>query len=235
MDPLSLLVLAGSMLTKYMANSDASGRQMQMQRSMEAYQRSKAQQNEQAINSLMQQQTPDARKTELDNIEKSRETSMQGTVDAARAASPVTNVAGTNTSDDYQRASAASADTIANRTKRAIQQLGLMGAPGEQAITSGIRFGRAAGNVDANNSAISNVGNAYMTDIKNVHPDPFLSLIGDAGMGVGSGMLGASLGSPAGTPSQPSPDVGDPEWGMRSPTATTRQSKLRSLLSGWGG
>jgi hypothetical protein len=68
---------------------------------------------------------------------------MTGTVDQARAASPVTAPAGA--SADYQKASTAAADTVAARTKRAIEQLGTMGAPGEAGIASGLRFGRAAG------------------------------------------------------------------------------------------
>jgi hypothetical protein len=59
----------------------------------------------------------------------------------------------------------------------------MMGAPGEQGVASGIRFGRTAGNVDANNIAIGNVGDAYMRDINNVKPNPLLSLAGDAGHG----------------------------------------------------
>jgi hypothetical protein len=70
---------------------------------MEQYQRGKAQENEAAINQLMSKQTAPARAAELANIDASREASMRGAVDQARAASPVTQVAGTNTSPTSSR------------------------------------------------------------------------------------------------------------------------------------
>lgn len=192
-----LLIIAGSMLAKHMASEQAQKRQTSMQGAMESYQRSKAQQNESAINNLVSQQTPAARSSELHNIDAARQQSMQGAVDAARTASPVTQAAGT-TGGDFARASESAATRVADRTKKAIEQLGLMGAPGEQAIASGTRFGRAAGNVDANNSAIGNVGAGFMRDINLVRPNPTLNLLGDAGMAVGGAMLGGAGGAAAG-------------------------------------
>jgi hypothetical protein len=225
----ALAIIAASMFAKHMANQGAVDRQNQLQQAMATYQRSRALQNEAATKALISQQTPDARATELKNIDTSRQASMQGTVDTARAASPVTQAAGTNTSGDYQRASTAAADTVAARTKKAIEQLGLMGAPGEQGIASGIRFGRAAGDVDAGNAAIANVGAGYMRDISNVRPNPWLSMAGDIGMGVGGGMAGNYLGSPA--------DIGTSVegYGGAGDVATTaRRSRLQAALSGWG-
>lgn len=193
----ALLVLAASMAAKTFANQQATSRQNQLQQAMQAYQLARAKGNEQAINKLIDQQTPQKRAAELQDLDASRVQSMTGTVDQARAASPVTAPAGA--SADYQKASTAAADTVAARTKRAIEQLGTMGAPGEAGIASGLRFGRAAGTVDAGNTAISNVGNAYMTDINNVRPNPMLSMAADAGMAVGGGMLGGAWGAaPAG-------------------------------------
>lgn len=227
-----LAVIAASMLAQHMATSDAQDRQKGLQRSMQAYQRSKAQQTEQAINQLVDKQTPDARAKELQDIDTSRQASMQGTVDQARAASPVTAAAGTNTSADYQKASGAAADTIANRTKRAIQQLGLMGAPGEQGVASSIRFGRAAGSVDAGNQAISNVGRGYMTDIDNVQPDPFLMLASKAGMGVGMGMATGGLGAEESNLISPkNADWGGLDAGPGAYNANANPS-LRARLSG---
>jgi hypothetical protein len=116
---------------------------------------------------------------------------------------------------------------VAARTKKAIEQLGLMGAPGEQGIASGIRFGRAAGDVDAGNAAIANVGAGYMRDISNVRPNPWLSMAGDIGMGVGGGMLGGAGGAGATT-------AGNADWGSldAGPGAYTQpQSSLRGRLS----
>lgn len=228
----ALAIIAASMFAKHMANSDAQDRQSQLQRSMEAYQRSKAQQNEAAINGLVSQQTPDARGKELQSINDSRQQSMQGSVDAARLASPITQVAGASASPDYQKASAAAADSVAARTKRAIEQLGTMGAPGEQGIASGIRFGRSAGTVDAGNSAIANVGAGYMRDINNVHPDPFLTMAGDVGMGVGTGMaMGGAEGAQPNLTSPKSVDWGSLDAGPGAYNANASPS-LRARLSG---
>lgn len=193
----ALAVIAASMFAKHMANQGAVDRQNQLQQAMAAYQRSRAQQNEAATQALINQQTPAARATELKNIDTSRQQSMQNSVDLARTASPVTQVAGTNTSGDYQRASATAGDLVANRAKRVIEQLGLMGAPGEQGMASSIRFGRAAGDVDAGNAAIANVGAGYMRDINNVRANPWLTMLGDAGMGAGAGMFANAWMAPA--------------------------------------
>jgi len=191
----AIAILLASMAAKYYANHEADQRAKQLQQAMEAYQRGRAQQNEAAINKLVDDQTPQKRAQDLAGTQASRDLSMQSTVDAARAASPVQAPAGTSASADYQKSSAAAADTVAARTKRAIEQLGVMGAPGEQALASGIRFGRAAGNVDAGNQAISNVGAGYMRDIDNVRPDPYLSLLGDVGMAYGGGVVGSAVGN----------------------------------------
>lgn len=191
----AIAVIIASMIAKHMANKGAQDRQNSLQQAMQAYQSSRAKENESAIGNLVDQSTPQKRAAELQDLNASRMQSMTGTVDAARAASPVTAPAGA--SSDYQKSSAAAADTVAARTKRAIEQMGVMGAPGEAGIAQGLRFGRAAGKVDAGNTAIGNVGNAYMTDIGNVRPNPWLTMAGDAGMAVGGYMLGGPAGAAA--------------------------------------
>lgn len=195
----ALLILAAGMAAKYMANKGAQDRAQSLQQAMESYQRTKAQQNEAAINQMVAKQTPQARSDELQSIQGSREQSMQDTLSAARAASPVTPAAGATASSDYQKASSTAADLVSARAKRAIEQLGVMGAPGEEGIASGIRFGRAAGAVDAGNNAIANVGAGYGRDINNVQPDPFLSTLGDIGITAGGTMMGGAGGAFAGT------------------------------------
>lgn len=217
------------MLAKYAATADSQQRQAKLQQAMRSYQLQQAAGNEQAIHGLMDQQTPAAREAELQNIQGSRAASMQGTVDAARAASPISTVAGASSSPDYQKASAAAADTVATRTKRAIQQLSVMGAPGEQGLQYGLRFGRAAGKVDAGNTAIGNVGNAYVNAIKNTVPDPMLSMAGDGLMAYGSS--GASSGSAANN-GQGYTDASDNPYSDN----VTRQQSVRKPVwpAGWG-
>jgi hypothetical protein len=249
-------VVAAGMLAKYKADKDAENRQSSLRGGMEQYQRGKAQQNEAAINQLMSKQTAPARAAELASIDASREASMRGAVDQARAASPVTQVAGTNTSPDYQQASQAASTRVADRTAKAIQQLGLMGAPGEQGVASGIRFGRTAGNVDANNIAIGNVGDAYMRDINNVKPNPWLNMAGDAAIAYGTGGMfapaagaagatsaadaaafegGAHLGGGASTMAE---GTAGPMWGFGSAaggsSAAARAAAMRGALAAYG-
>jgi hypothetical protein len=57
----ALLVLAASMAAKHLANQQATSRQNQLQQAMQAYQLAKAKGNEQAINKLIDQQTPQKR------------------------------------------------------------------------------------------------------------------------------------------------------------------------------
>lgn len=227
-------------ITKYAANADAQNRQAKLQQAMRAYQLQQAGGNERAIQGLLDQQTPAARGAELQGIQASRATSMQGAVDAARAASPVTAVAGTNTSQDYQKASAAAADTVADRTKRAIQQMSIMGAPGEQGMKFGMRFGRAAGDVDAGNAAIGNVGNAYMNSIRNTVPNPALSMAGDGLMAYGGATLGTGGAATAqpeqlagqGSASWDQPDqLSGPGYTAPATAATRRRS---AWPAGWG-
>lgn len=201
-------------LAKYGANAQATQRQQHLNNAMLAYQRSMAQNNQTAIGDLTATQTPQARDAELKSIQASRVASATQAVNNATAAAPTNVVAGA--SPDYQRAQATAADTVANRTKRAIQQMSVMGAPGEEGLASGIRFGRAAGKVDAGNQAISNVGNAYMGAINRTVPNPFLSTGGDALMAYGS--AGGNFGSSASQPEQLS-GPGTDSWNA------TRRSK----------
>lgn len=244
-------VAAAGMLAKYKADKDAQNRRESLRGGMEQYQRMKAQDNESSINQLVQKQTPAARGTELAAVTDDRARSLQGTVNAAQAteAAPIAG----KLSGDYSAAQERAANTVSARTKRAIEQLSTMGAPGEVGLKSSMRFGRAAGVVDANNRAISNVGNAYMTDINNVRPDPFLNMAGDAAIAYGtSGALGGGaeaaegsnyVGSVGGRDVAGYGGAGDvasnPNLvsnadGTWSTAAAARQAKMKRGFSLWG-
>lgn len=231
----AIAVIVASMLAKHMANKGAQNRQESLRGAMDEYQHMKAQQNEAAINQLVDRQTPAARGTELAAVTDERARSLQSTVNAAQAteASPIAG----KLSGDYAAAQERAANTVSNRTRRAIEQLSTMGAPGEQQVRSSMRFGRAAGEVDAGNRAISNVGNAYMTDIGNVRPNPFLSMAGDAGMAVGGSMLGGAPGAAAGSAASSQISPNNAEWGSLNdgPAAyDTRRTRLARGFSLWG-
>ena len=222
MDPLSLALLAASAFAKYQANEEAAEQREAYRQRMEAYQRTRAKATERATDDLLKKQTPEERETELKAITTDREGSLRDTVGAAQAFD-APQIAG-KLSGDYRATQEASAARIAERTRRAIEQLATMGAPQEQAHEFNRRFGRAAGEVDANNRASENVGRGYMQDISNVQPDPFLSLAGDVGMAVaGSGAFEGA------TPPVETPGPGDPEWGLMDPGRSASSQGLKAV------
>jgi hypothetical protein len=164
-----------------------------------------------------------------------RQQSLRDTVGAAQAFD-APQIAG-NLSGDYRAAAERNATTIAERTRRAIEQLSAMGAPGEQQQRFGIRFGRSAGDVDASNLASERVGRGYMTDIRNVVPDPTMSTIGDVGMAVGSGMAGgAAAGGLSGESAALASNIGGASGtGLTAgeAAALARQQALRRSFSIW--
>lgn len=188
----ALALIAASALLKNQANEDAADRRRAIQRSMESYQRTKARDVENATESLLKKQTPEARGHEMQAITADRADSLRDTVGAAQAFD-APGIAG-KLSSDYERAQEAAADSIANRTKRAIAQLATMGAPGEAQLAHQLRFGRAAGEVDAANIASDAVGRRYSQDIANVTVDPFMTMLSDAGMAVGTGSIAGGAG-----------------------------------------
>jgi hypothetical protein len=214
------LLLAGLAVSRY-ADMEAEARRQKLLMAMRAYGRGQAQVGQAATENLLAQQTPQARASELAAVTADRSKSLGDTVAAAQTTSPV--LAG-KLSGDYVRSQETAANTVAERTRRAIEQLSSMGAPGEQALKSGIRFGRAAGDVDASNSAIGNVSNAYMGDIKGTVANPALKLAGSAMMAYG----GAKMGMPTAT-DQPEQLSGP---GYDEPT--TNGAKVRRAFSIWG-
>jgi hypothetical protein len=183
----ALLVLAASAFLKYQNDKAALERQQRFANAMEAFQRKKSSESMAATEELVKKQTPEARSTELADLTGAREQSLRDTVGAAQAFDQP-GIAG-KISSDYRAAEERKAATVAERTRKAIEQLAAMGAPGEQQLQHQLRFGRAAGVVDASNAASEAVGRRYGTDINNVRANPFVDLLSQVGMGVGSGML----------------------------------------------
>jgi len=216
------LILAGLAVSR-IADAQAEGRKEALRKAMRAYQLNQAHLGQAATEQLIAQQTPEARATELATLTADRAKSLRDTVASVQTSNP-TQIAG-KLSPDYQRSQEAAANTVAERTRRAIEQLSTMGAPGEQSLQQGIRFGRAAGTVDASNSAIGRVGNAFMGDINNTVPNPGMKLLGSGMMAYGAGGMGAG-GAMAAAPEQ----LSGP--GMDAPTSTS--SRVRRAFSLWG-
>lgn len=229
MDPLSLLIIASSFGAKYYADQQAQDRQQALANAMRNYQQIKARNTEQAINNLVSQQTPTARTTDMNQAIADRVASSNNLVSQVAASNP-SQIEG-KLSNDYKQSQASTADSVAAKTKRAIEQLATMGAPGDVQSQFGIRFGRAAGNVDANNAAIDRVGQAYRTDISNVRPDPLLSTLGDVGLAVGGAMGAPAAASGAGAGAETA------FTGMSVPGARLAvpwTTRLQQGLASWG-
>jgi len=192
MDP--LLVLVVSAILKYQNDRAALKRQERFAGAMEAFQRKRSDEAMGATEQLVAKQTPEARGTELAALTGEREQSLRDTVGAAQAFDAPA-IAG-KVSGDYRAAQEQEATSIAERTRRAIEQLAAMGAPGEQQQKHQLRFGRAAGVVDASNTASDAVGRRYATDISNVRPNPFIDLLSQVGMGYGLGSMGGAAVAP---------------------------------------
>lgn len=169
------LLLAGLAVSRF-ADAQAEGKRNKLLMAMQQYQRGQAQVGQGAIQGLINSETPQARATDLSKTIADRAKSLQTSVDAVQGTNPAP-LAG-KMSDDYKASQEKAAGVVAERTRRAIEQLSTMGAPGEEALASGIRQGRAAGVVDSTNSAIGNVGGAFRTDMRNTVPNPGLKLLG---------------------------------------------------------
>jgi hypothetical protein len=230
----ALLVLAASAFVKYQNDQAALKRQKNLASAMEAFQRKKSGESMAATEEMLKKQTPEARSTELADLTRAREESLRETVGAAQAFDQP-GIAG-KVSGDYVRAQEQQATSVAERTRRAIEQLAAMGAPGEQRQAHQLRFGRAAGQVDASNIASDAVGRGYMTDISNVRPNPFIDMVSQIGMGVGGAMAGGAAGAAAGggasvaNNGQGFTDAADNLYSGN----VTRQQRLNRGFSLWG-
>lgn len=220
-----LLVLAASAFLKYQNDRAALKRQKNLAAAMEGFQRKRSDESMAATEKLLEKQTPEARSGELADLTEARQRSLRDTVGAAQAFD-APETAGKR-SGDYERAQEQQATSVAARTRRAIEQLSAMGAPGEQRQAHNLRFGRAAGVVDASNIANENVGRRYMTDIQGVRPNPFIDLVSQIGMAYGTYGMGSGGTVNNG---QGYTDAAD---NMYSGNAT-RQQRLNRGFSLWG-
>ncbi|HEX5128101.1 MAG TPA: hypothetical protein VFV90_00060 [Usitatibacter sp.] len=225
-----LLVLAASAFAKYKNDQAAVDRQRAFANALAAFQKQRAGESMAATEQLVNKQTPQAREAELTDLTAQRQQSLRDTVGAAQAFDQPA-VAG-KTGADFKQAQEQAAKTVSERTKRAIEQLAAISAPGEQQRAFSTRLGRAAGVVDASNFANADVGRAYGVDINNVRPNPFIDLASQVGMAYGGYQLGGGLGAGASFANngQGYTDAADNLYSGN----TTRQARLNRGFSLWG-
>lgn len=216
-------LILGAIASAY-ADADAQKRRQALLNGMRSYQLGQSAVGQKATQDYLTGATPEARAAEIAKLTGDRTKTLQDSVAAVQASNP-TPLAG-KLSPDYARSQAAAAGTVADRTKRAIEQLSTMGMPGEAGVQGGIRFGRAAGVVDATNSAINRVGDTYTRGIDSTVPDPMLKLGGNALMAYGSSGAGnSSVNNGQG--------YEDASGNLYSPNVT-RQQRLSRAFSLWG-
>lgn len=187
LNPASVALQAGGGLLKVNAAQDAAARRQKLVDAMAAYQTGNAKKSMDVTGKFIEGDTPDARAAALNQAEADNKTGYDKTVGAVQAFEQPGGVSG-NISPEYTKAQADSATAGAARTKMLVENLAKMRAPGVAGATEARRYGKAAGDVGALNSANANVGNAYHTDISNVQENPWASVGGDVLSGVGSGI-----------------------------------------------
>lgn len=170
------------------ATREADEKKKKLLDAMEAYNVGKAKKSEAAIGEMIASQRPEARTADLDQSIAERAASLGSAVENVRATNPAP-IAG-KLSQDYEKSQESTARSIDERTRRAIEQLSVIGAPGERAFNNALKFGKTAGDVDSANAAIRNVGGAYMTSIGNTVPNPYMLAAGSALTAYGAGSLG---------------------------------------------
>jgi hypothetical protein len=181
------VVLLASAAAKRINDRNAERRQEEIANAMRAYNLIQAQKSQAATEELLGQQTPEKRAAEMEQSVASRAASMGESVKAAKA-SDVTAL-NAKPSEARQQSQDRAADTLANRTKRAIENLSVMSAPGDVNQAFGFRAGRAAGTIDSANRAIGRYSRASINDINSVRANPWVDMAASAGMAYGSSGL----------------------------------------------
>lgn len=174
----ALLALGGAAVGEY-SNRDVANRQKKIIDAMRQFQVGKAQQGQRAISDYLDTITPEKRIAEKNAATSELEQGLRQSVGATQAYETPQNFAG-KLSESYKTRAAEGSAATAERIGRAMKQLAVIGTPQEQQQTQGIRFGRAATDVDAANSAIRGVTPAYEGAISRVRPNPWDSFFAQA-------------------------------------------------------
>lgn len=184
-DPVSLGLQAGGTLLRGQAAADAADRRAVLTKALGAYQTGNAKKSTALTGKYIEGATPEARAAALSAAENEARTGYERTIGASGAQDRP--VAG-KLSEQYSTAQSASADAISRRTKAIIENLSKMRAPGVAGAAEARRYGLAAGDVDALNSANENVGRAFGSDVENVQASPWAMEGANLLSGIGQGL-----------------------------------------------
>lgn len=165
----AILLALGSAAVKARSDYSVNKRQKQIADAMEQYQVGKAAKGREDLTKYLDTITPEARVAEKNAITAELERGQAESVAATKAYETPNNFSG-KVSDQYAKRVASGSAMNADRIGRIMKQLSVIGTPVEQQLAQGIRFGRAATDVDAANTAIRGVTPAYMGSISRVRP-----------------------------------------------------------------
>lgn len=192
---IAVAAAVASAVMSQQAQSGMEKRQKKLAEAMSNYQLSKSQESQAAIKGFTDTIQPDAKAAERTDINAELEQGLDSSVGAVRKFEAPQQIAG-KVSDDFTQRTASNQGTVADRIRRAVQQLSIIGTPAEQGLRESRRLGVAAGTVDGANSAANNVGAAYMRGIQLQRPNPALSfgsqIFGGLSRAGGGGSFGMS-------------------------------------------
>lgn len=185
----AMALALGSAAVSEMSNRDVASRQKRIIDAMQQYQVGKAGKGREGITKYLDTITPQARVAEKNAATAELEKGLGESVAATKAYETPSNFSG-KVSDQYTNRVASNAAANTDKIGRIMKQLAVIGTPQEQQLSQGIRFGRAATDVDAANSAIRGVTPAYMGAISRVRPNSWDSFFSQALSGASNAYAG---------------------------------------------
>lgn len=198
----AILLALGSAAVKARSDYDVNKRQKQIIDAMQQYQTGKAAKGREDITKYLDTVTPEARVAEKNAATAELERGQAQSVAATKAYETPSNFSG-KVSDQYTNRVASQSALNADRIGRIMKQLSVIGTPAEQQLSQGIRFGRAATDVDAANSAIRGVTPAYMGSISRVRPSIWEDFFSQGLAGASNAYAGERRQPPAKKPVNP--------------------------------
>jgi competence protein ComGC len=230
-----VIALAVSTVANHMAQKGKQDRQDALASQMNAYNMKKSDETTAAINQFLGKIDPAQREAALNEEQNKIRDNINAQIGASAAYAPPTGFAGKPNAEFAGRVDSNTA-AAADRTKRIVQALSVIGAPGQRSLQQGRDLGLAAGEVDGANGAMNRVGNRFMAGINSQKPDAGWSLLGQIAQGAGMASSLGAFGAPAAVA-----DVGGmTSTGLKAPvgaslgefgTTASRGFKLPSMLT----
>jgi hypothetical protein len=161
---------------------------------MDTYRYQQAEEGRKSIGNYTQTLEPGAQQQERADVTNELRDSLQGSVNAARAAEVPGDIQGAISPSYGARVSSNNAK-LQSAIDRMVSQLSVIGTPGEMGIRDARRYALTAGDVNFSNNAANDVSSRYASAIGNTRPNPYLNLGSQLLAGVGIARAGAPRGA----------------------------------------